>query len=159
VPERAQHERAREADPLASFPYTLTAWGLLLLGRPRDALRYAEDALGFEKEDASALCALSMANVALGRFDEGIAAAERGVAITHRAPYFLGTLGWALATAGRSDRARAILEELRARPADSPTAVTEAWVLGALGDIDEARRGGARRGGAPGPAATRDCRA
>ncbi len=86
----------------------------------------------------SALSALSMANVALGRFDEGIAAAERTVAITHRAPYFLGTLGWALATAGRSDEARAILAELRGRPEDSPTTITEAWLLGALGEIDEA---------------------
>ena len=131
-------ERAREADPLASFPYTLTAWSLLVIGKPEDALRYAEDALGFEKEDVSALCAMSMANVALGRFDDGIAAAERGVAITHRAPYFLGTLGWALATAGRTDEARAILEEMRVRPAASPTTVSEAWLLGALGETDAA---------------------
>jgi tetratricopeptide (TPR) repeat protein len=27
-------ERAREADPLASFPYTLAGWGLLMSGRP-----------------------------------------------------------------------------------------------------------------------------
>ena len=131
-------EGAREADPLASFPYTLTAWGLLVLGRPREALRYAEDALGFEKEDVSALSALSMAHVALGRFDEGVAAAERAVAITHRAPYSLGTLGWALATAGRTDEARGILTELRGRPEGSPTTVAETWLLGGLGEIDEA---------------------
>jgi TolB-like protein/Tfp pilus assembly protein PilF len=131
-------ERAREADPLASFPYTLTSWGLLIVGKPQEALRYAEDALGFEKEDASALIAASMANVALGRLEDGIAAAEKGVAISHRGPAFLGCLGWALATAGRGDEARALLEELRARPAASPTAVSEAWLLGALGKIDEA---------------------
>ncbi len=131
-------ERAREADPLASFPYTLTAWGLLLLGKPQEALRYAEDALGFEKEDASALVAASMANVALGRFAEGIAAAEKGVAISHRGPAFLGGLGWALASAGRREEARVLLEELRARPDASPTTVSEVWILGALGEIDEA---------------------
>ena len=109
-------ERAREADPLASFPYTLTAWGLLIVGKPEEALRYAEDALGFAKDDASAIIAASMANVALGRFGEGIAAAEQGVAISHRGPAFLGGLGWALATAGRKDEARVLLEELRARP-------------------------------------------
>ena len=134
----ALFERAREADPLASFPYTLTAWGLLLLGRPQEALRYAEDALGFEKEDASALSAASLANVALGRFEEGIAAAEQGVAISQRGPFFLGALGWALATAGRTDAARAILAEMRARPATSPTVVSEAWLLGALGENDDA---------------------
>jgi tetratricopeptide (TPR) repeat protein len=130
-------ERAREADPLASFPYTLAGWGLLVCGRPEEGLRQIEDALTFEKEDASAICASCIANVALGRFDEGIAAGERGVAVVHRAPFFLGVLGWALAAAGRNDEARKILEELRARPAGSPTA-SEAWLLGALGEIDEA---------------------
>ena len=131
-------ERAREADPLASFPYTLTGWGLLVSGRPEEALRHVEDALTFEKEDASAISASCMANVALGRFEEGIAAGEHGVAVSRRAPFFLGVLGWALATAGRKDEARTILEELRARPAASPTAVSEAWLLGALGEIDDA---------------------
>ena len=79
-----------------------------------------------------------MANVALGRFEEAITAGEHGVAVAHRAPFFLGVLGWALATAGRKDEARKILEELRARPAAWPTAVSEAWLLGALGEIDDA---------------------
>ncbi len=131
-------ERAREADPLASFPCMLTAWGLLGSGRPQDALRYAEDALSFEKEDVSALFASGMAQVALGQFDEGIATLEHAVEASHRGAQLLGALGWALATAGRKDEARAILEELRARPADAPTSVTEGWLLGALGEIDAA---------------------
>jgi tetratricopeptide (TPR) repeat protein len=131
-------DRAREADPLSSFPYTLAGWGLLESGRPEEALRQIEDALGFEKEDASAIAASCMANVALRRFDEGIAAGEHGVAVAYRAPFFLGVLGWALASAGRKDEARKILEELRTRPAGSPTAVSEAWLLGALGEIDDA---------------------
>ena len=60
------------------------------------------------------------------------------VALSHRAPHFLGTLGWALATAGRKEEARSILEELRARPAGTPAVVSEAWLLGALGEIDAA---------------------
>jgi TolB-like protein len=131
-------ERARDADPLASFPYTLTAWGLLIIGNPSEALRYAEDALGFQKEDASAVIAASMASVALGRFEEGVAAARQGVAVSHRGPAFVGGLGWALALAGQTDEARALLSELRARPANAPTTVSEVWVLGALGEIDEA---------------------
>ncbi|MDQ6892576.1 MAG: protein kinase [Acidobacteriota bacterium] len=131
-------ERAREADPLASFPYMIAGWGLLESGRPEEALRHIEDALTFEKEDGSAIGGLAMANVALGRFEEGIASGEHGVAVAHRAPVFLGILGWALATAGRYAEARTILEELRARPPGSPTAVSEAWLLGALGEIDGA---------------------
>ena len=131
-------DRARQADPLASFPYTLTGLGLLNCGRPQEALRYLEDALSFEKEDATALDSAGMAKVALGRVEEAIATLEHVVAISHRGAHFLGTLGWALATAGREAEARTILAELRARPPASPTVVSEAWLLGALGDVDAA---------------------
>ena len=131
-------ERARQADPLASFPYTLTGGGLLNCGRLEEALRYLDDGLSFEKEDATALDNSGMALVALCRFEEGIARLEQVVALSHRAPHFLGTLGWALATAGRKEEARSILEELRARPAGTPAVVSEAWLLGALGEIDAA---------------------
>jgi TolB-like protein/Tfp pilus assembly protein PilF len=131
-------ERARQADPLASFPYMLTALGLLTVRRPQEAHRYAEQALIFEKEDASALFCSSLANVALGQFEEGIAAAEHGVSVSHRGANFLGLLGWALATAGRENEARTLLEELRTRPATAPPIVSEGWLLGALGETDAA---------------------
>ena len=131
-------ERARQADPLASFPYALTGSGLLGCGRPQEALRYLEDALSFEKEDATALDNAGMARVVLGRLEEGIATLEHVVAVSHRGAHFLGSLGWALATAGRQGEARAILEELRARPPAAPAVVSEAWLLGALGDLDAA---------------------
>lgn len=131
-------ERARQCDPLASFPYTLTGWGLLVARRPEESVRHLEDALTFQENDASAISASCLAYVAVKRLDDGIAAGERGVAVAYRAPFFLGVLGWALATAGRNAEARTVLEELRARPADSPVAVSEAWLLGALGEIDEA---------------------
>ena len=79
-----------------------------------------------------------MARVVLGRLEEGIAALEHVVAVSHRAAHFLGTLGWALATAGRKGEARTILEELRARPPAAPAVVSEAWLLGALGEVDAA---------------------
>jgi TolB-like protein/Tfp pilus assembly protein PilF len=130
--------RAKEADPLASFPYMVAGWGLLVSGKPEEALREIDDALAFQKDDASAISALCVANIALGRIEEGILAGERGVAVAYRAPYFLGLLGWALATAGRDAEARSVLDELRARPPGAPTAVSEAWLLGALGKIDDA---------------------
>jgi hypothetical protein len=55
------------------------------------------------------------------------------VALSRRAAFFLGLLGWAFAAAGRGGDARAFLEELRARPVEAPTAVSEAWLLAALG--------------------------
>ena len=131
-------ERARQADPLSSFPYALTGKSFLNCGKPQEALRYLEDALSFDKEDATALDSAGMAQVALGRHDEGIATLEFVVAISHREAHFLGTLGWALATAGRTNEARTILGELRARPPAAPPVVSEAWLLGALGEVDAA---------------------
>jgi TolB-like protein/Tfp pilus assembly protein PilF/Flp pilus assembly protein TadD len=132
-------ERARQADPLASFPYMLAGCGFLLGGRPEEAMRQVEDALTFEPDDASAIFVLCFASAALGRFEQAIAAGERGVVVSHRAPFFLGILGWAFATAGRQSEARSILDELRrARSSESPITVAEAWLLGALGEMDEA---------------------
>jgi len=116
----------------------LTGYAMLCGGRVEEACRYAEQALSFEKEDGSARLLLGVVQVILGRFDEGIATAEHLVAATHRAPFFVGQLGWALAAAGRPDSARPLLDELRARPATAPTIVSEAWLLGALGDLDAA---------------------
>jgi serine/threonine-protein kinase len=131
-------ERAREADPLASFPYALSGCGYLNCGRLREAERYLEDALAFEKEDVTALYCQAVAKVALGKIEEGIALAERAVTLSHRGGVLVGILGWTLATAGRTADARALLDELRARPAGSPTVVAEAWLLGGLGEIDAA---------------------
>ena len=131
-------KRAEEADPLAAFPYSLTGGGLLGSGRPVEALASCEDALSFEKDNLIALYLSAIALVRLGRTDEGIARAERAVAVSQRGPHFLGVLGWVLATSGRGDAARTILEELRARPAGAPTVVSEGWLLGALGETDAA---------------------
>ena len=129
-------KRARELDPLASFPCMLTAMALNCIGERREALRYVEDALSFEKEDVVALMHSSHARVALGELERGIADAEHAVALTGRGVVFLGTLGWALATAGRRDEARRLLDEIRGRPAGAP--VPESWILGALGEVDAA---------------------
>ncbi len=130
--------RAREADPLASFPCMLTGFGLLERGRVEEGQRYLADALSFEKEDAAALYIWAAALVALGRFEEGIATLRHAVEMTGRAAHFVGVLGWALATAGKTAEARALLDELRARPKDAPALTAEAWLLGALGETDAA---------------------
>jgi len=130
--------RARQSDPLSSFPYQLTGGGLLNCGKPQEALRYLEDALSFDAEDAAALDNAGQAKVALGRPEEGIATLEHVVAVSRRGAHFLGSLGWALATTHRTDEARKILEELHERPKGSPTVVSEAWLLGALGEVDAA---------------------
>jgi TolB-like protein/Tfp pilus assembly protein PilF len=131
-------ERARAADPLASFPYALTGASFLTCHQSREALPFFEEALAHDPDDATALFGSALATFALGSVDEAIARAKRAVAVARRGPFFLGVLGYVLASAGRTDEARALLDEMRARPADSPTIVSEAWLLGALGDRDGA---------------------
>lgn len=125
-------ERAREADPLAAYPYAMTGCGLAAAGRPEDALPYLEQAFAFESENTLAQWTYCIAAVAVGKYDEGIAIAQKAAAASGRAGFFLGLLGWALGTAGREEEAKGVLEELRDRPADSPLAPPEACLLAAL---------------------------
>ncbi|MCL4846658.1 MAG: protein kinase [Acidobacteria bacterium] len=135
---QAMLARAREADPLAALPHAATGVGLLLAGRRDEAQGYFDQALTYEPENTLALWGSCMALVALGQFDAGVGAAARAAAVTQRAPFFVGLLGWALASAGRSLEAWRALEQLRAHPAASRASVPEAWVLAALGDRDAA---------------------
>jgi TolB-like protein/Flp pilus assembly protein TadD len=135
---REYFDRAREADPLASFPCAVTGVGLLTGGEPEESLRHFEDALAFEMENTLALWGSGTAHVALRRFDEGLAMLEKAVVHMRRAAFVVGALGWGLAVAGRTEEARTLLQELRSRPQPAPTAVSEAWLLGVLGHKDGA---------------------
>ena len=131
-------QRARESDPLSPFPYAISGVGLGIAGQLEQSMRFYEQALTFEKQNILALWGSCAANIRSGRFDEGIAAAETVVAVSRRAGFFLGVLGWALAVAGRTEEANAILAELRNRPAGAPSLVSEVWLLSALGDKEAA---------------------
>ena len=63
---------------------------------------------------------------------------ETSVAVSRRTGFFLGLLGWAFAVAGRTEEAKAILEEIRDRPAGSPLLVFEACILAELNDNEAA---------------------
>jgi len=141
----AAHERARETDPLAAYPYGMTAISCQIQGRMDEALRMAEVALEFEPETTLGLWGYSTCLIHEGRLDEGIEVAEKAVRISRRGPFFLGILGWGLARAGRVDEARAILEELRTRPSPDPglpppVVVSSSWILAELGETEEAWR-------------------
>ena len=130
--------RARAADPLAALPCAATGVGLLFASRREEAQGFFEQALAVEPENTLALWGSCMALVGLGRFNEGVGLATRAATLSGRAPFFLGLLGWALGSAGRSGEARSALEELRAQPEASRSYVPEAWVLATLGEMDAA---------------------
>jgi serine/threonine-protein kinase len=131
-------ETGCELDPLAAYPYAMSATGLLTAGCPREADVPAEQAILFDRENTLALWCSGMAKVAQGIFEEGVAALKAAAGHSRRGGYILGIFGWGLAAAGRREEAEAVLEELRSRPKPAPTVVPEAWILAALGDIEGA---------------------
>jgi tetratricopeptide (TPR) repeat protein len=130
--------RARELDPLSPYPYGMTGMCLLQARRPAEANAMLEQALVFDGANSLALWVSGAANVALGRFDLAIALLEQAHNPSHRGGFIYGALGWALAAAGRTEEARRVLADLRARPAPAPRVLSEAWLLAALGETDAA---------------------
>jgi TolB-like protein/Flp pilus assembly protein TadD len=130
--------RARELDPLSPYPYGMTGMCLLQSRRWDEAHTVLEQALGFDGANSLALWVSGAANVALGRFDLAIALLEQAHNPSHRGGFIHGALGWALAAAGRTDEARRVLADLRARPAPAPKVLSEAWLIAALGETDAA---------------------
>jgi TolB-like protein/Flp pilus assembly protein TadD len=135
--ERALRQ-AQDLDPLAPFPHAMTGMCLLAAGRPEDALRHFVQGQAFDPENVLALWGEGVALTALGRTVEGIATLERALALTRRGTLIHALLGWAYAVAGRTAEARAVLAEVRQRPAPAPAIVGEAWLLAALGETNAA---------------------
>jgi adenylate cyclase len=130
--------RARAADPLAPFPYAITGAGLVTMQRFEDSLSFFDQARTFDADNLLMLWGSCIANISLGKFNEGIAAAERAVEVSRRGGFFVGLLGWAYAVSGATDRARNLLEELSKRPPDAPTLVSQVWLLAAIGENEAA---------------------
>ena len=129
---------ARDVDPLAPYPHAMTGMCGLIAGRASEAESHLDQALAFEGGSILALWGSGLALIARGRHAEGIAKLELALTPSHRGGFIHAALGWALAVAGRVDEARNVLEELRERPAPAPAVVSEAWLLGALGETDAA---------------------
>ena len=137
---------AREADPLAPYPYAMHGISLLLSRQPAEAEGVCDQALAFEPENTLALWGAGVSRVALGRGDDGIAMLERALTPFHRGGFIHGALGWALAR----DRPR---RRCPAGPVVDP-GETGVRAGGRLGSVDP---GGARRDrrGLPGARAGR----
>ena len=130
-------ERARDADPLAAYPYAMTGLALLATGQARNSLTYSEQAFAFEQDNTLALWSFSIAAIAVEKYEEGIGAAERLASISKRAGFSVGILGWALARAGRRDEAESVLREMQEIP-PAPVVPLQSALLAALDQTDYA---------------------
>ncbi len=131
-------ERAREIDPVAPYPYAMTGFCLLNLRRASDAAAFAGQALAFDEDNLLALWVSGAADVSGGRADQAISRLERAAERARTNPFTQGTLGWALASGGRTGDALRVLEALHVDAVPGATVLSEAWLQAALGETDAA---------------------
>jgi TolB-like protein/Flp pilus assembly protein TadD len=131
--------RGQELDPLSAYVNGQAALVLVCQRLHEDALAECRKALDVEPNHVLALYVSGMTYMRLGRHLEAIVALEKVVALTDRASFHDSQLGVALAMAGHLDDARAILAHLESRArSEYVSPLCQAWLLGALGDMDAA---------------------
>lgn len=129
--------RARELDPILIQSDVATA--LLRAGRIDEALEEAQRAVHDEPGSPRCHSNLGWALIFQGDHAAGIASLEHAVAISPGATLFLSQLGQASALTGNVERAREILEQLRARATrEFVSPYHFAYVHAGLGEADAA---------------------
>jgi TolB-like protein/Tfp pilus assembly protein PilF len=104
--------RARSLDPL-SLPVNFdVGFGLFLARQSGEAVEQFRKVIEIEPAFAWAHVGLALANSALGRFDEAVTEAEEGIKLDD-SPLMRATACGAIAIAGRRERARELLAELK----------------------------------------------
>jgi TolB-like protein/Tfp pilus assembly protein PilF len=142
VDDAASHaRRAAEADPLSGGVRRTLALMLFYQRRYQDALVKADEASKLEPAEgvAGTMVIRARTLAALERYDEALQTLERARTLTGD-DALLAEVGRVHASAGRPDLALAVLQQLRAAagPADLPHPQDSAYILVALGRLDEA---------------------
>ena len=133
---------AREAqalEPVSPYVSATLVNVLMLDGRHTEVLGEIERARDLAPDSLQVLWNSGAAYVRAGLPDQAVAVLERAATLANRDTYYLGWLGWAYAVAHQRALAESTLDELHARARTMYVApVFRAWILGALGRIDEA---------------------
>jgi len=131
----AEHERARELDPLTPL-FTVWLPGLYMyLGQNDRALVIARKNIEQYPDHPLALLVLGRSAAESGLYDEAIAAHEKMTSIN---PSLKASLGHTYAVSGRLEEARRILHQVEAEPPTSWRAYGLADMYTALGEKDKA---------------------
>jgi eukaryotic-like serine/threonine-protein kinase len=104
--------RAQEIEPLSPLVNAGTAHTLFLARRYDHAVTECEKALEVDPNFIFPIHVMGMCRAQQGRFAEAIEIGERTVAMSGRAPFYLGVLGHYHARNGAGDKVRDILDEL-----------------------------------------------
>jgi serine/threonine protein kinase/tetratricopeptide (TPR) repeat protein len=130
----AEHERARDLDPLAPRNTAYLSVLYTAAGRYDDAITASKQVLELNPRNGLGWEGLAFAYSMMGKHDEAIEASRK---TAEYAPPRTFSLGIAYAMAGRIDEARAIIETIRKRPPTSYNMWARAMVHMYLGDRDE----------------------
>lgn len=114
----ARVRRAETLDPLSLVISAARAWFVLFSGRPEEGHAIVRRVLAMDAALWPAWWWDGQALSAMGRYDEAIDAFERAIHLGGRTSRMIGYQGHSLGLAGRTDEARAHLEELRRRKAE-----------------------------------------
>jgi tetratricopeptide (TPR) repeat protein len=104
--------RAQEMEPLSPLVNAGVGFALYMSHRYDDAIAECEKSLEVDSNFLLAIHFMAMCYAQLGRLDEAISLSEKTVAMSDRAPFYLGLLGHFCARAGARDRVDALLAEL-----------------------------------------------
>jgi len=104
--------RALELDPLSPMVETQLGWFLNFVGQEDEALQHFENVLQRDPDFVWALWQAGLIHLQRSHYDQAIAALEKAVVLSDRNPSMLGSLGQALAMAGRTAEAEKLLAEV-----------------------------------------------
>jgi tetratricopeptide (TPR) repeat protein len=123
---------ARELDPLSLAVNTNAGWVLSAAGHHEEAVKQLQKTLELDPNYVQAHWRLALARANLGQFREAIREAETVVRLTDRAPSSLAMLARISVLTRQNDRARRLVDELRATAKlryVSPGAIASVYVL------------------------------
>jgi tetratricopeptide (TPR) repeat protein len=137
----ARHEvvEAQEIDPLTPLVNAGAGHTFYLAKRYDEAIAECEKALEIDPNFILAIHVMGMCRALQGRMSEAMALGERTVAMSGRAPFYLGMLGHYCARTGALERVQQILQELQSLAAHRyvpPHCMT--YIYAAMGDLDQA---------------------
>jgi serine/threonine-protein kinase len=130
--------RAVQDDPLNAWVGGMHSQLLGIAGRHEESFAEAERSLALDADSFYAHWNVVRGHAWAGRHDRAIEEAPALFAVSGRHPWALGLIGWTYGRAGRTDRARAVHDELVARSCHE--FVSPAWLAisaGAAGLVEE----------------------
>lgn len=115
----AEAQRGHALAPSSRLVAGARSQTMYLAGRYDEAIRLCTECLRFDPGYVFAVHVRGLCYLAKGMRDLATADLEQAAALSHRAPFYLGLLGYSYGACGMRDEALALLGELKNPPADT----------------------------------------